>query len=328
MNRLFTLPLIAVAAIQLSQIDGFSHAGLGALPLAILLGMLVGHWERGSSSERELAFTRFCQQRCLRAGIILLGLSVSFQQIAALGWMTLLLNGLMVSLIIGSGLLIGCRLLGLPRDLVLLISSGSAICGAAAVLATNASLKARQQHVTMAIATVVLFGTLAMFSYPLLFPLSGMSDSAYGVYIGSTVHEVAQAVAAGQSISPAVQDNALISKLIRVLLLAPFILLLGSWLNWREAVAAGSKPALVVPWFVFGFVALVGVNSVWDIPADLKQTCLELGGFGLTLAMAALGCQTRITLLRELGPKPLLLALSLFVILLSAGYALNRLFIG
>ena len=326
MTRLILLVGIALTALSLASLPTVAQWGLSALPLAIVLGIVAGHLWSAPASALGQQVTRFCQQRCLRAGIILFGLSLSFQQIVAVGWQAVLLNISVIALIISVGLWVGIRLLKLPSDMAILISAGSAICGAAAILATDSTLKARQQQVTVAVATVVIFGTLAMFAYPLIFPYVGMSDALFGIYIGSTVHEVAQAVAAGQSISPEALNHAVVTKLIRVMLLAPFILILGKVLMRTRTQAMGESETctVVVPWFVFGFIAMTAVNSLWVLPAVVTEYAAVLSQFLLALAMAALGMQTRWYLLRDAGVKPVLLALVLFVLLLGGGLVLNQ----
>lgn len=319
--------MIASAAILLSGLEQLSQVGLSALPLAILLGMVAGHFEGGALSERDHQVTRFCQKRCLRIGIILFGLNLSFQQITNVGVETLLLNVIVICVIVGSGLWVGIRLLKLPADTAILISAGSAICGAAAVLATDSAIKSRQQQATVAIATVVLFGTLAMFAYPLIFPYSQMSEQAFGIYIGSTVHEVAQAVAAGESVGVVALENAVVTKLIRVMLLAPFIVILSTLIARRNKPEEKLNLFAVMPWFVFGFMLMAGLNSVLEIPEPIGQTASFVSQFLLAIAMAALGVQTRISLIKEAGVKPIIMAFILFVLLLVGGLYLNLLLV-
>lgn len=326
MPRFILLPMIAALALGLANLEPIAKVGLSALPLAIILGMIRGHFEHSTASKGDRRFTLFCQQRLLRAGIVLFGFSLSLEQILAVGWQALLLDAVTIFAIFTVGTWIGIRYLKLHRDVAILTSAGSAICGAAAVLATESVLKPRQQHVTVAVATVVLFGTLAMFSYPLIYQFAGMSEQAFGIYIGSTVHEVAQAVAAGESISGETLQTAVVVKLIRVMLLAPFILLLSSSLN-RAAESNTEGGKIIIPWFVFGFIAAAAINSVITIPEALLGALKLSSQFSLALAMAALGLQTRWITIKQAGPKPLLLALILFLILIFGGYLLNILLI-
>jgi len=221
------LPAIAIGAVLLARMPYCQQLGLSALPLAIVMGIIYGHFQTGEYRSSALKLIRFSQQRLLRAGIILFGFSLSLQQISAIGWQALMLDTLMVLVVLACGLFVGLKLLKLERDVVILTTAGSAICGAAAILATEAVLRPKQRDISVAIATVVIFGTLAMFSYPVIFRLTDLSPQQFGFYIGSTVHEVAQAVAAGQAVGGDAMEAAIVVKLVRVMLLAPFIIALG-----------------------------------------------------------------------------------------------------
>lgn len=330
MSRIILLPSIALIAVLLSQYTQVAEYGLSALPLAILMGMIVGQFSSVELSERDQIVTVFCQKRCLRLGIILFGLNLSFQQIASVGMEAVFLNMIVICAVVACGLWLGVKLLKLPLETAILISAGSAICGAAAVLATDSAIKAKQQQVTVAVATVVLFGTLAMFAYPLIFPYTQLSEQTFGIYIGSTVHEVAQAVAAGESIGPQALEYAVVTKLIRVMLLAPFILVLSIFLIRRNGCEGGVSFFSCVhamPWFVLGFILMAGVNSIVTLPEVLLQSASQLSQFLLALAMAALGIQTRMSLIKQAGPKPLMMALGLFILLLVGGLLLNYLLV-
>jgi len=251
MHHLLILIVIATAAFLLSMIPAIAKFGLSALPLAIILGIVFGHFQTADLSDKEQIFNKFCQQKMLRLGIILFGFSLSFQQIAAVGWQALILDIVIIAIVFIAGAYIGIKVFKLDRDVAILTSVGSAICGAAAVLATSPVLDAKQRDITVAVATVVLFGTIAMLLYPVLYQFSGMTEQAFGIFIGSTVHEVAQAVAAAEPIGGNALQNAVVVKLIRVMLLVPFILMLSAALNRQ-----GSK--IIIPWFVLGFVVASG----------------------------------------------------------------------
>lgn len=322
MSQLIALPFIAIVAILLAKVPAIAQFGLSSLPLAIVLGILVGHVNTHQAKGKEIAFARFCQQKLLRAGIILFGFGLSFQQIISVGWQALVLDMLVITSIFCVGTYVGVRFLKLDKELAILTSVGSAICGAAAILATESVIKARQKNVTIAVATVVLFGTLAMFSYPLIYQFSGMSEQAFGIYIGSTVHEVAQAVAAGESVGGEALQNAVVVKLIRVMMLAPFILILSAFLTRKSSNESAGK--ITIPWFVFGFVAASGINSYIDI-SDVWLDILQFSSqFSLAIAMAALGAQTRWCTIRQAGAKPMLLSLLLFFMLIFWGFFLNQ----
>ncbi|WP_090726225.1 YeiH family protein [Neptunomonas qingdaonensis] len=326
MSQLIALPLIAILAILLAKVPAIAQFGLSALPLAIMLGMVVGHVNTRVAVGKEITFICFCQQKLLRAGIILFGFSLSFQQIISVGWQAIVLDMLVITSVFCAGTYVGIRFFKLDKELAILTSVGSAICGAAAILATESVLKPRQQHVTVAVASVVLFGTLAMFSYPFIYQFSGMSEQAFGIYIGSTVHEVAQAVAAGEAVGGEALQNAVVVKLIRVMMLAPFIFILSAFLlrSSDRNSARTSGGGIAIPWFVFGFMAASGINSVLLLPEALLSTLQLASQFSLAIAMAALGVQTRWSIIRQAGAKPMVLSLMLFVMLIFGGFYLNQ----
>jgi uncharacterized integral membrane protein (TIGR00698 family) len=324
---LVRLLLIAIAATALAQTEAFSAIGLSALPLAILMGITYGNVAKPESKGRDAAVLAFSQQKLLRLGIILFGFNLSFQQIAAVGYQAILLDMIVIAVVLSLGIFVGIRLFRLPREVAILTSVGSAVCGAAAIMATEPVIRAKERDVTVAVATVVLFGTLAMFSYPVIYSFVGMDSSLFGIYIGSTVHEVAQAVAAGQAIGGEAMQNAVVAKLIRVMLLAPVVIVLGS-LYFQRAAGSSERQPVPIPWFVFGFIATAALNSVLTLPAVVLEGLQLASQLSLAIAMAALGIKTRWATIRQAGIKPLALSLVLFVVLMVGGFGLNVLFYG
>jgi len=324
---LIRLLIIAFAATALAQTSSLAAIGLSALPLAILMGITYGNVAKPDCNDRDTAILAFSQQKLLRLGIILFGFNLSFQQIASVGYQAILLDMLVIAIVLSLGITIGIRVFRLPREVAILTSVGSAICGAAAIMATEPVIRAKERDVTVAVATVVLFGTLAMFSYPVIFSFVAMDPSLFGIYIGSTVHEVAQAVAAGQSIGGEAMQNAVVAKLIRVMLLAPVVIALGS-VFLRQASETGARRPVPIPWFVFGFIATAALNSVFVLPPAVLEGLKLLSQLSLAIAMTALGIKTRWATIRQAGPKPMALSLILFVALMVGGFGLNVLFYG
>ena len=326
MPTYIVLPIIALVAIALASIPQVSAFGLSALPLAILLGMSYGHFSLRVEDEKDHQFSHFCKQKMLRLGIILFGFGLSFQQIVAVGWQAVVIDLVVITVIFSVGTFVGIKVFKLHRDVAILTAAGSAICGAAAILATESVLKPKQQHITIAIATVVLFGTLAMFSYPFIYQWVAMNDHTFGIYIGSTAHEVAQAVAAGQSINVETMQTAVVVKLIRVMMLATFIIMLSlvlTRLNRSDDAGSNEKSVVAIPWFVFGFMATAMINSMFVLPEIVKISFSMASQFSLAMAMAALGAHTRWATIKEAGPKPLLLATLLFIMLIFGGFLLT-----
>ena len=178
-------------------------------------------------------------------------------------------------------------------------------------------------------ATVVVFGTIAMFLYPLLYQWGvsagwmPLDETAFGVFTGSTVHEVAQVVAAGRAVSEPAADAAVITKMVRVMMLAPFLVGLSALLARGQNSSNGERSKITIPWFAFGFIAMVGFNSLQLLPAGVLKVLIDLDTVLLAMAMAALGLTTHASALRQAGAKPMLLALLLFVWLLAGGMLIN-----
>lgn len=326
--------LLALAATALANVTWLQAHGLGALTLAIVAGIVLGNTVYPRWAGVAQAGVGVAKQWLLRAGIVLYGLRLTLDDIAGIGVAGVVLDALMLTSTFALACWLGRRVLKLDLQTVLLIGAGSSICGAAAVLASEPVVKARSEQVAVAVATVVIFGTLAMFCSPLLWHWGssagwlGLDASGFGLYTGATIHEVAQVVAAGRAVGPEAADTAVIAKMVRVMMLAPFLLALSLYLARRRgspsATPANAPARLHIPWFAFGFLAMVGFNSLDLLPAAWVQGLLQLDGLLLAMAMAALGLTTHVSALRRAGAAPLLLALLLFVWLLAGGLALAR----
>ncbi|AUX73140.1 YeiH family protein [Erwinia pyrifoliae] len=319
---------IAVLATSLGHLPHVAALGVGSLTLAIIGGIIVGNTFYSRLASHCDSGTQLAKQQLLRAGIVLYGFRLTLQQLTDVG-----ISGVIIDVLtLGSTFLLACwlgqRLLGLDRDTSWLIGAGSSICGAAAILATEPLIKADTAKVAVAIATVVIFGTLAIFIYPLMWPLVShllplVSASEYGVYIGSTMHEVAQVVAAGHAVGAETENSAVIAKLLRVMLLAPFLLLLAARVQRSDG--PGHSGPIAFPWFALLFIAVTLFNSLHLLPAHWIAYINQLDNLLLATAMAALGLTTRIAALKRAGFKPLLLGLVLFIWLMGGGGAINLL---
>ncbi len=324
--------LLALASFTLAQSAWAAMLGLSSLTIAIVLGLVVGNTVFPSVAGHAGSGVDFCKNRVLRAGIILYGFRITFQQIGDIGWAGAVIDVVMIATTFTLALQLGTRVFGLDRQTATLIGAGSAICGAAAVMATEPVVRAPAHKVSVAIATVVVFGTLAMFLYPLLYSLLGMSEHAYGVYAGSTIHEVAQVVVAGKAVGDTAATTAVIEKMLRVMMLAPFLLLLSGMSRpaHGEEDKGGdadtkTSPArhISIPWFAVLFVVASGIHSLGWIPAPIVAHIVQIDTILLTMAMAALGLRTQAGAIRQAGLKPLLLAACLFVFLVVGGFAVN-----
>ncbi|MGO3742501.1 YeiH family protein [Kerstersia sp.] len=328
---------IAAAAQGLAGQPWAQNHGIAALTLAIVLGMVIGNTLYPSVARHVSVGVDFSKARLLRAGIVLYGLRLTFADVALVGYEGVLLDACMLLSTFCLAWWLGTRLLGLDRQTALLIGAGSSICGAAAVMAAGPVVGGRPAQVSVAVATVVIFGTLAMFAWPALYHLGQdlgwiqMDAREAGVFIGATVHEVAQVVAAGRALGSEAADAAVIAKMVRVMMLAPFLLGLALLLARRGnggnggAGAGQGRPGVAIPWFAFGFILMAAFNSVVELPPAVVSVLLDLDTILLAMAMAALGLTTHVSALRRAGLRPLLLALMLFAWLLGGGLALNAL---
>jgi len=320
--------LVTGSALVSLQLPWLASLGLGSLTLAIACGMLVGNLLPSRILAMAHPGVTFSKQRLLRGGIILYGFNVTFSQIGSIGLPGLLTDVIMLSSTFLLTCFLGIRLLRADPQTVWLIGAGSSICGAAAVLATAPVIKADAGKVAVAVATVVLFGTCAIFLYPLLWEfarhsLPSVTDRQFGLYTGATLHEVAQVVAAGHAISPHAENSAVVAKMLRVMLLAPFLLLLGQWLRHRNGHVTEEQQAVTFPWFALGFIMIAGLNSLGWLPAPVLAMIRQGDSLLLTMAMAALGLSTRISELKQAGRKPLLLGLMVFLWLIIGGAAVD-----
>ncbi|GAA2197162.1 YeiH family protein [Sinomonas flava] len=242
----------------------------------------------------------------LRLGIVLLGLQLSLPQLAALGWGIPALAAAVVSTGVVASLAMG-RLLSVPPRQALLIACGFSICGAAAVAGVESVVRADEEETVTAVALVVLFGTLMIPALPLVAAALGLGAEVSAVWAGASVHEVAQVVAVSGALGGGALGLAVTVKLARVLMLAPVAAILG-WRMRRDGAAEGRRRPPLVPLFVLGFVALVLVGSVAQVPDGVRAGAQTLQTFLLATAMFALGAGVRIRSLARRGGRSLVLA--------------------
>ena len=191
-------------------------------------------------------------------------------------------------------------------------------------------MKAEAHKTAIAVATVVIFGTTAMFLYPLVYRTGfvPMSEDVFGIYVGASVHEVAHVVGAGEAVSPATADTAVIVKMTRVMLLAPALIAIGWFLQRGREREENAATGLVIPWFAVGFVAVAGFNSLALLPSSVVASIVAIDTYLLTMAMTALGLSTVVAKFKGIGWQPLQLAFVLAVWLVLGGYFLTQLLVG
>lgn len=323
--------LFAVAATWIAQISFFKNLGFSPLIIGIFISMIYGNTLRHKLPQKWLMGILFSGKFILRTAIIFYGFRITFTDIAGIGLPGLLQSAVMVGTTFIIGYVVGIRFMKMDRDTAILTASGAAVCGAAAVLATETVLRSEPHKSAIAVSTVVLFGTISMFFYPVLQESNVLSftEQQYGMYIGGSVHEVAQVVAAGNAVGNEAANNGIIVKMTRVMLLGPLLIFLGLFLTKKaRRENAGDvnyrKKKLVIPWFVFGFIAVAGFNSFHLVPEETVDVINVADTFLLTMAMSALGMETNFSKFKSVGAKPLYLGGILFLWLLGGGYVLTR----
>lgn len=335
------IAILSLLVTLLSHSSWASELRLSPMVLGVVLGMLLADTLRPRLPQRWEGAFALSGKQLLRSGIVFYGFRLTLSALGAVGWAGIGIDLVIVLGTLTLGNILG-RWLGLERDERLLIASGSAICGAAAVLATEPVVRGRAHSTVVAVGTVVLFGTLSMFVYPLLYRwgwLGALSDRAVGIYTGATIHEVAHVVGAGAAMNAAIAGTATITKMIRVLLLAPVLLSL-SYLLRPSAVASGctakeaARPRVQVPWFACYFIGVVLLHSLlssltegtaWQgAYTQLTSWIQTADTFVLTMAMTAIGMGAGLAKFKQSGLRPFVLALGLYVWLVGGGYLLVR----
>ncbi|WP_404384851.1 YeiH family protein [Caenispirillum salinarum] len=258
-------------------------------------------------------------KRVLRAGIVLLGLQLTLGQVIAVGGPGLLVVVATLAATFVFTLWLG-RVLGVDRPLTELMATGTSVCGASAVIAANTVSEGSDEDVAYAVAAVTVFGSIAMLTYPWLAEVLGLKPLVYGLWTGATVHEVAQVVAAGFQGGTEAGELSTIVKLSRVVLLAPVVIVLGLMAARRHGASKrGKAPA---PWFVAGFLLMIGINSADLLPVQARAPLVAATPFLLAMGMAAMGLETDVRRLAAKGLRPLALGAGSTLFIAAAGLAL------
>lgn len=282
---------------------------LSAMLVAIIVGALMRNLGRiPASAEPGIA-----QKLPLRLGVVLLGLRLSVPEVVQLGPGILVV---IVATVVATylGVLWVGRALRIPRPMTILVATGSAICGAAAVAAMSSVLRSedgRREGVAdaaaTAVATVTLFGTAALLLVPALADGIGLNDEQTGVWIGAAVHEVGQVVAGAGLAGAGAMTFAVVTKLGRVVLLAPLVATVGWWEHRSRARDGSTAKAPTLPWFVVGFLLLVALRSVVDLPRTFLSGADLVATFLLTMGMFGMGAGVRIRHIARTGRSAMLL---------------------
>lgn len=309
--------VIATMAFALRQIPYVSI--LSPIILSIAIGMALHNFVGTPAIAKP--GVAFSMRRLLRFAIILLGLQLTTAQLVEVGPIGLAIIATALAATFLFTQLLG-RLIGVDRKLSQLIAAGTSICGASAVIATNTVTDAPDEDVAYAVACVTVFGSIAMFAYPLLPGLLHLDSHAFGLWSGASIHEIAQVVAAAFQDGRSAGEFATIAKLARVMMLAPVVVSLGLFAAHRShhGSEGQSNARVPMPWFVLGFIALVFVNGIVTIPPETRSVIVTATTFLLSMALAAMGLETDIRKLHAKGLRPLLLGAAAFLFI--SGFSL------
>lgn len=325
-NGMLFVALFALSAKYLSE-TGLLGLGIVISPLiiGITLGTLYGNTLGNKLPEVWVPGIHFTAKKILRLAIILYGFRITFQDIAQVGMEGITVATIMMVSTMFFGTVLGIKFFNLDRDTTVLTAAGSAVCGAAAVLATEGVLKSDAYKAGIAVATVVVFGTAALVIYPLLFNSGylSMTEEQFGIFVGATVHEVAQVVAIGGVLPGEISNVAIIEKMARVMMIAPLLMVLGFYLcslSRSKGNSCDNKSSLTIPWFAVWFVLVAGFNSSQLIPQNIVDKINFFDTLLLTMSMTALGMTTSFSKIKEVGAKPFYLGLIMMLWLTIGGY--------
>lgn len=307
--------ILAILSFIIANIEYIKNMHISALIIGIYLGIVCSfiffrykhHLESGVS---------FSAKRLLRIGIVLFGFNISLDGITNLGFKGVLIALIIVSAIFTLGYIMGHKILKLDKQTSMLISIGSAVCGAAAILALESVLKNDSYKSAIAVTSIVIFGLLGMFLFPILINngIIPLDESHKGLFLGAALHEVANVVgAAGAIMSPNSQiilDNAIILKMIRVILLVPLLLIIAFFISKNKA-----NGAIYIPWFAIFFLIAIVINSTIPIQEEILYLIKTTSKILLVFAMIALGLQVDFKKMKQIGLKIFILSIVLFIFL-------------
>jgi len=337
LSGIIFVAIFAAAATMISDINAVKALGISPLVIGIVMGIFYANTLHNHIPSEWGTGITFSGKKILRFAIVFYGFRITFQQIAEVG-----MSGFMVSLIMLAstfllGTYLGIKYFKMDRDTSMLTASGASVCGAAAVLATEPVLKAEGHKTAVAVSMVVLFGTISMFLYPVLYasiiePATGflhMTPQQFGIYVGGTIHEVAQVVAVPASVAGApveMANSAVIVKMTRVIMIAPMLIVLGIYLSYEAKKTGGVSDGvkLVIPWFAVYFIGMAGFNSLELVSQNIVDVINEIDTFLLTMAMTALGMGTIFSKFKGLGLAPLYTAGAMFVWLVIGGFVVTK----
>ena len=309
--------VVAAAATFLAD-----HYHAPVMLFALLLGMAMNFLAVDGKCKPGIEFT---SREVLRVGVALLGMRITFSQIAALGWhpVVLVVGSVVLTILVS---MLAARAMGFQTLFGLLTGGATAICGASAALALAAALPAHPGKERATLFTVIgvsALSTLAMIVYPMVVQLFGLDATQAGMFLGGTIHDVAQVVGAGYGMSQQTGDTATVVKLMRVAMLLP-VIVCAVMISRSRGGEPGAKRPPLLPWFAVGFIVLAAINSTGWIAAPVQSFANDLSRWCLVIAISALGMKTQLKELATVGLKPVLLMLGETVFLAALVLAMLR----
>lgn len=311
---------LAAASYWLATLPGLKV--IGALTVALMVGIA---WRAVAGlPDAAVPGTKLTARTILRAGIVLMGARLDFGLVVQAGPKVLLLDAVMITLGI-AGIYWITKRFGVDAKLGILVAVGTSICGASAVAAAAPIAKASEEETTLAVALMGILGTAGVLFYVFLGPFLGLTTMQLAILSGSTLHEVAQVMAAAFTWGTATGDMGTLVKLTRVVMLAPALLVLGLlWGGAREGQRYSWREP-PVPWFVIGFLAVGAIGSVGLVPPEVKTWLSSASIFMMVMAMAAMGLNTQLGTIQRAGMKVIYAGLTGFGLLAVSSWALIQL---
>jgi uncharacterized integral membrane protein (TIGR00698 family) len=328
LSGILFVALFSMAAMFIANYSFFKNLAISPLIIGIIIGVFYANTLRSKFPPEWVPGILFSTKTLLRVAIIFYGFRLTFQNIAEVGLHGILISAIMVTTTFVIGYIVGIKIFKFDKETTILISAGSSICGAAAILATEPILKSKPYKSVIAVSTVVIFGTLSMFLYPVLYNAGYIpfGNTEMGLFIGGTIHEVAHVVGAGNAINDSVATTAVVVKMIRVMMIAPFLIILSIWLiKTGNKISNKTKTKITIPWFAVLFIAVAGFNSLNIFSQKIILDINSIDTFLLTMAMTALGMETNVKKFAGVGLKPIYIASILYVWLILGGYFVTKL---
>ncbi len=313
--------ILAILAGSIARLPFFSIMGI--MIISIILGM---SWKALMDVPTDASSgITFSSKILLRVGIILMGLRLNFSQIVEAGFSIILIDMIVIAFTLTLMIYLG-KLLSVDKYLSALIAVGTAVCGAAAIVAVAPLIQARKEFTAVSVACIAILGTIGTIIYTLLYPVLGLDSYQYGVLVGATLHELAHVIAAAIPGGDASGEIAILVKLGRVALLIPVAMILGFLFTSKDQTKEkkGFKD-LPIPWFIFGFLAMCLINTMGFISSTMTQMFIALSVFLLAMAMAGLGLSINLGDFKKVGFKAVLVGIIGFIALTAISPLLLRL---